>query len=327
MNATLSSMPILILYPHRSCNCRCVMCDIWKDRSADEISLGDLQRHMDDIRQLNVRWVVLSGGEPLMHSDLFRLTALIRSAGIRVTILSTGLLLEQHAKNIVENVSDLVISLDGPPAVHDQVRRVPGAFHRVAAGIAAVHRLDSQFPVSARSTIQRLNYRYVRETARAAHNLGCRSISFLAADVSSQAFNRLTPLNVLGQSKIALDRDEISELQREFSGLIADWAGTKFVVENESKLNRIVRHFSVQLGLDEPVAPRCNAPWVSAVVESDGTVRPCFFQNPIGKIGEDGSLLRVLNGSAATRFRSSLDVPNNTICKRCVCSLNLSECA
>src|SRR5947209_18752442 len=90
MNAALSSMPILILYPHRRCNCRCVMCDIWKDESRDELSLDEIARHMEDIRRLNVRWVVLSGGEPLMHSDLFRLTALIRSAGIRVTILTTG---------------------------------------------------------------------------------------------------------------------------------------------------------------------------------------------------------------------------------------------
>ena len=64
MNSTLFSLPVLVLYPHRRCNCRCVMCDIWKDRSEDEISADDLQRHMLDIRQLNVKWVVLSGGEP-----------------------------------------------------------------------------------------------------------------------------------------------------------------------------------------------------------------------------------------------------------------------
>src|SRR4051812_42085401 len=79
MNSELTTMPILILYPHKSCNCRCVMCDIWKDRSAEEISFDRLQRHIEEIRQLRVKWVVLSGGEPLMHSDLFRLTELLRS--------------------------------------------------------------------------------------------------------------------------------------------------------------------------------------------------------------------------------------------------------
>lgn len=326
MNPTLATMPVLILYPHRRCNCRCVMCDIWKDRSTDEISSDELQRHLDQIRRLNVRWIVLSGGEPLMHSDLFRLTALIRSSGIRVTILTTGLLLENHAKRIVESVDDVVISLDGPPSVHEQVRRVPGAFTRLTAGISALHYLNPAFPVSARSTIQRLNYRYVRDTAKTAHELNCRSISFLAADMASTAFNRASPLNVVGQAKLALDEEQISDLEVQFSNLLTDWSGTGFLAEDESKFQRILRHFRAHLGLVEATAPQCNAPWVSAVLESNGTVRPCFFQHPIGNTA-DGNLLEILNGPDAVRFRSGLDVSSNAICKRCVCSLNWKECA
>jgi hypothetical protein len=41
--------------------------------------------------------------------------------------------------------------------------------------------------------------------------------------------------------------------------------------------------------LKSHVAPRCNAPWVSAVVETDGAVRPCFFQQAIGNLA-DGTL-------------------------------------
>ncbi|MFL6415884.1 MAG: radical SAM protein [Bryobacteraceae bacterium] len=324
MNAELTTMPLLILYPHKSCNCRCVMCDIWKDRSAEELSFDNLQRHLEEIRQLRVKWVVLSGGEPLMHSDLFRLTQLLRSEGIRVTVLSTGLLLRQHARQIVASVDDLIVSLDGPRAIHDQVRRTPGAFDRLAEGIAAVHDLEAAFPVSARSTVQRVNYRYVRETARAAHELGCRSVSFLAADVSSQAFSRTSPLTVLGQAKLALDQVQIVELETQFSRMLEDWAGTGFLSEDEPKFDRIVQHFRAHLGLAEAVAPRCNAPWVSAVVESDGTVRPCFFQDPIGKVG-DGTLSDVLNGPDAVQFRSTLDVSSNPICRRCVCSLNWKE--
>ena len=326
MNATLDSVPILILYPHRRCNCRCVMCDIWKDRAATEITPDELERHLEDIRRLKVQWVVFSGGEPLMHSDLFRLTRLLRSSGIRVTVLTTGLLVKHHADRIVASVDDVIVSLDGPPAIHDQVRRIPGAFVRLQAGIAALHEINPGFPVSARSTVQRLNYRYVRETAKMAHDVGCRSISFLATDMTSQAFNRTPALHVIGPSKLALEEGQILELESEFAGLLSDWSGTSFLAEDESKLGRILLHFRAQLGLAQPVAPRCNAPWVSAVVESDGTVRPCFFQNPIGSLTE-GSLLEVINGPEAVRYRSGLDVSTDPVCKRCVCSLNWKECA
>jgi Fe-coproporphyrin III synthase len=327
MNATLDTMPILIFYPHRRCNCRCVMCDIWKDRSANEITRDELQGHLDDILRLNVQWVVFSGGEPLMHSDLFGLARLLRASGIRVTVLTTGLLVKDHAHRIVESVDDMVVSLDGPPAVHDQVRRIPGAFARLQAGIAALHEINPAFPVSARSTVQRLNYRYVRQTATIAHDIGCRSISFLATDMSSQAFNRTSSgLDVIGQSKLALEEAEILELESEFAGLLSDWDGTSFLAEDESKLERILLHFRAHLGLAEPVAPRCNAPWVSAVVESDGTVRPCFFQKAIGNL-KGGSLLQVINGPEAVRYRSRLDVSTDPVCRRCVCSLNWKECA
>jgi MoaA/NifB/PqqE/SkfB family radical SAM enzyme len=95
-----------------------------------------------------------------------------------------------------------------------------------------------------------------------------------------------------------------------------------FVVESPEKLRRIVDHFRAHLQLQLPVAPRCNAPWVSAVLESDGVVRPCFFHRPIGTVGQGASLLEVLNGPEAIRFRQGLDVATNAVCRRCVCSLN-----
>ena len=45
----VDSLPVLILYPHSRCNCRCVMCDIWKTESTQEISAAELERHGDDI--------------------------------------------------------------------------------------------------------------------------------------------------------------------------------------------------------------------------------------------------------------------------------------
>jgi radical SAM protein with 4Fe4S-binding SPASM domain len=70
-----------------------------------------------------------------------------------------------------------------------------------------------------------------------------------------------------------------------------------------------------------PQAPTCNAPWVSAVVEVDGSVRPCFFHRPIGNI-TSSPLEEVINGEAAQEFRQSLDIENDATCRRCVCSLN-----
>ena len=320
MNAALESLPILILHPHSRCNCRCIMCDIWKTDTARELSRVDLERHAADLEKLGVEWVVFSGGEPLMHSDLFGLCQFFRERRIRITVLSTGLLLERHAEKLAAAIDDMIVSLDGPPEIHDGIRRVSGAFERLAAGTRALHRVRPDFSVAARCTVQRRNAGHLRRTVTAARGLGLRSISFLAADLSSAAFNHPGGWTTEQQSAVSLSHEELAVLADEIEALIQEWDGKGFVLESPAKLRAIVRHFRVQLGLDEPVAPRCNAPWVSAVVESDGTVRPCFFHRPIGHIGGK-SLAEVLSGPEAIAFRAELDVATNPVCQRCVCSL------
>ena len=75
--ARIRVLPILILNVHNRCNCRCVMCDIWKRTEDVQLDAADLERHRDSIRSLGVRHVVLTGGEPLMHRDLDKLLWLL----------------------------------------------------------------------------------------------------------------------------------------------------------------------------------------------------------------------------------------------------------
>jgi MoaA/NifB/PqqE/SkfB family radical SAM enzyme len=317
MKAVLERIPILVLQPHNRCNCRCVMCDIWKLTDAQEISTAELERHLADIQRLGVEWAVFTGGEPLMHSDLFRLAGLLRTRGIRVTILSTGLLLERHAPAIVVGTDEVIVSLDGPSGIHDEIRRVPGAFERMAHGVSAVHRLALEFPVSARCTVQSRNAAHLRATVQAAREMGLRSISFLAADLSSSAFNRPAEWPAERQSEVA---PELEPLEREVDALIAEYPEDGFILESPEKLRRIVAHYRAHYRLEPHRAPRCNAPWVSAVLESNGDVRPCFFHPAIGNTAGT-TLGAVLNGPRAIAFREGLRVEENAICRKCVCSL------
>ena len=323
MNPVIESLPVVVLYPHSRCNCRCVMCDIWKETDRRDIGSAEFDRYLEAFRNLSVKWVVLSGGEPLMHSNLFPFCARLQALGIRTTILSTGLLLERDAARIVDHVDDVIVSLDGPPHLHDRIRRVPGAFALLSRGVEALHRLRAGFSVSARSTVQRENFRSLRETARAAKEIGLRSISFLAADVTSTAFNRPDGWRAERQSEIAPAANELAELDAEIEALLVEWGADPFLLDRPEKLRRIALHYRAHLGLAEPEAPRCNAPWNSAVIEADGTVRPCFFHHPIGNAGD--GLISVLNSPAALAFRAGLDVSRDPICRRCVCSLNWKE--
>ena len=60
----LWSLPVLVLMPHGGCNCRCVMCDIWRSNAAGiRLSVEQIEAQLPALDRLRVRWVVLSGGE------------------------------------------------------------------------------------------------------------------------------------------------------------------------------------------------------------------------------------------------------------------------
>jgi Fe-coproporphyrin III synthase len=322
----ITQLPILILNVHSLCNCRCVMCDIWKRETKEQIRLENLERHRLSLQRLGVRQIVLTGGEPLLHNDLAALCKFFRDQRIRITLLTTGLLLLKRASEIAILFDDIIISLDGPRGIHDGIRRVNGAFDLIHDGVAAVRRWNPSIPITCRTTVQKANHRHLRETVTAAKSWGLNSISFLAADLTSEAFNRLQIWPTEKQNQISLTLKEIIDLEVEIEQMIQDFEldiNRRFIAESPAKLRRISRRFREHLGLLSPQAPPCNAPWVSAVVEINGDVRPCFFHSSIGNMAQS-TLEDVVNGDRAREFRASLDVETNAICKRCVCSLNYS---
>jgi MoaA/NifB/PqqE/SkfB family radical SAM enzyme len=273
--------------------------------------------------------VVLSGGEALMHQNLWLLCEMLRTTNpsLQITLLSTGLLLKVFAQDVVRWCDEVIVSIDGSRAIHDAIRRVPRAFDRLAEGVAALRELQPKYPVSARCVLHRTNFRDLPNIIRAAHEIGLNRISFMAADVSSTAFNRPTPWEEPRVSEVALDATETAEFAQLVEAVITEFVDdfeSRFISENPEKLRRLPRYYSALNGLGEFPETVCNAPWVSSVVEADGSVRPCFFHPAIGSINEH-SLEDVLNSPEAIAFRKNLDVKINPICKACVCTLSLGR--
>ncbi len=302
------------------------MCDIWKaNRDKQELTADDLEPHLEDLRRLRVRWVVLSGGEALMHSNLWRLCERLKELGVRITLLSTGLLLARDAEQVVRWCDDVIVSLDGSREVHDAIRRVPRAYDKLAEGVAALREQGPAFRVTARCVVQNANYRDLPGVIAAARDLGLDQVSFLAADVSTEAFNRPRPWGEERAAEVGLTATQAEELGSIIEALVEERAPdfrSGFIAGSPERLRDLGRYFLALAGRGELPPVRCNAPWVSAVVEADGSVRPCCFHRPYGDLSQ-ASLGEILNSEAAVAFRKSLDVARDPTCRRCVCTLNL----
>ena len=323
----LRRVPVIALMPHSRCNCRCIMCDIWKaNRNGTSITDTQLSGLLGDFRNLGVEWILLTGGEPLMHPNLWTLCAALKRLPARITLLSTGLLLARHAAEIVRNCDDVIVSLDGSREVHDRIRGIANAFQQLADGVVALRAQKPQFPVSARCVMQRLNFHDLPNIVVAARDLALDRISFLAADVSSEAFNR--PGGWAGDraAEVCLDGEEAQRFAAIVEDTIARHAAefaSGFIAESPARMRDIAAYYRAANGQGDFPKVACNAPWVSTVIEADGTVRPCFFHQPLGNIRER-SITDILNAPDAIQFRRNLDLRSDPVCRRCVCTFNMN---
>jgi len=243
-----------------------------------------------------------------------------------ITLLSTGLLLKKHAAEVVQWCDEVIVSLDGSQPVHDVIRRVPNAYARLRDGIEAVRMQNTDFRVTARCVLQQMNYADLPNIIDAAHDLGLDEISFLGADVSTDAFNRPDLWDETRSDDVRLSPQQVKEFAAILETVINTYATDftdHFIAESPAKLRRIMQYYAALNGTADFPVVRCNAPWVSTVIEADGTVRPCFFQPAMGNI-HDAQLGDMLNSPEAVQFRRNLDTTTDEICRKCVCSLYLS---
>jgi MoaA/NifB/PqqE/SkfB family radical SAM enzyme len=228
-------------------------------------------------------------------------------------------LLERFADRVAGCFSRVCISLDATSEkLYEQIRGV-SALTAVSRGVARLRRVAPALPITARATLHRANFRELPRLIEKALDLRLDGISFLAADVSSRAFGRDRAPDPAG---LVLNRAEVAEFEQLVERSItayADAFASGFVAESPDRLRRLPAYYAALAG-DAPFpAVRCNAPWVSVVVEANGAVRPCFFHDPVGSVRD--APLGTIVAANLRAFRESLDITTNPVCRRCVCSL------
>jgi sulfatase maturation enzyme AslB (radical SAM superfamily) len=174
-----------------------------------------------------------------------------------------------------------------------------------------------------------MNFRHWPQLIEAARKIGLDQVSFLPADVSSHAFNREVLWSDKKQHEILISQEELPELLEIIENILSRYQKeieTGFIAESREKLLTIYRYYAAFYGLNPFPYKRCNAPWVSTVIEPDGTVRHCFFHGSPGNMRET-PLEDLLNSPEGIRFRKNLDINTDETCVKCVCYLYLSPLA
>ncbi len=145
----------MLLLVNRGCNLRCSFCDLWEGK--EDIPLDKAIRLLDEARAIGTRTVVLTGGEPLLHPDLFAIARAAKDRGMGVNITTNGTLVERHHDALVAaGVDSLSLSIDGLPETHDRLRGQVGSHGRTWRALLRV-RHEAKMGVNVYFTVTRTN--------------------------------------------------------------------------------------------------------------------------------------------------------------------------
>jgi MoaA/NifB/PqqE/SkfB family radical SAM enzyme len=312
-------LPVVVFFPTSRCNSRCVSCDWWKCSGAGDLTLKEIEGVADALGSLGTRMVLFSGGEPLLRPEVFEAAAMFRENGITLHLHTSGVLLDRTAADVARAFSRVIVSLDASNEVLYQAVRGVAALTAIERGVARLQRLAPAVPITARATLHRWNFRELPRLIDHARAMALDGISFLSADVFSSAFGREFPARI---ETLALDADEtaeFAELVEETISSHADDFTSRFVAESPEKLRRLPQYYAALRGHGSFPSVSCNAPYMSAVIEADGSVRPCFFHQTVGSVRHEPLSAIVKRNLPA--FRESLIIDSNPVCTRCVCSM------
>ena len=121
----LVSRPVLCnYYVTYRCNATCSFCDIW-EKPSPYVTVENVRENLLDLKELGVKVVDFTGGEPLLHRQLDQLLLEAKNLGLITTITTNTLLYPKYAQRLKGLVDMLHFSLDSPdPEEHDLSRGV-----------------------------------------------------------------------------------------------------------------------------------------------------------------------------------------------------------
>ena len=132
------------------CNMRCKHCGSYagKDR-VNEMSLEQMLDVADQLADMGLRRITLSGGEPLLRENWDAIAQRLIERGVRVGMISNGYFMLDNIEKF-ERLKKLkgpgcmeivAMSVDGLRETHDSFRRVPGSWDRIQDAYAALNKI------------------------------------------------------------------------------------------------------------------------------------------------------------------------------------------
>lgn len=134
-----------------NCNFRCRMCNQWKTKKTNELSLSEINRIFSIYKKFSV--VGLTGGEPFLRSDIDEICSIVKvtQPKLKKLYITTNGSFPVIVKAKVERILGLnlpltmLVSVDGPKKIHNFIRGVPSAYAHAIETLSLLASLKNEY--------------------------------------------------------------------------------------------------------------------------------------------------------------------------------------
>ncbi|MCC6034439.1 MAG: radical SAM protein [Desulfurococcaceae archaeon] len=144
-----------------TCNLDCLHCYTYRFRGLRELSLQEKLKLAKDIGENGIKYVNLTGGEPLIHSHLPQVLLMLHEYNVEKSIVTNATLVRDNIVELLYKTDTRIFAtIEGPREVHDKIRG-HGSYDLANRGIEVLRKKLSDISIVA--TVNRINYKRVHE--------------------------------------------------------------------------------------------------------------------------------------------------------------------
>ena len=279
----------------KDCNLRCIYCYAnGGEKQEHELEKEKILDIIDQAKNLGLKQIIFTGGEPLIRKDFFEVAEYARSLDVYVSVYTNGTLIDEEvAKKMFDLKIFPCVKLDSlVPEIQDELSERKGTFEMIMKGI---------------KNLKKVGYESFNiNTVICNKNLDNLPGLWIWARKNSLKpnFLRLGPKGRARDYKLAVGTLELKKL-----------------FEKLSEIDKTMFNLSW-----DPTTPfcgmGCNKLYVSCYLGSDGTIQPCTGVDVVaGNIKEER--LETLLNSEVFSVARNIDKHIKGACKECE---NLDKC-
>lgn len=198
----------------KKCNLSCLHC-ISAKGSRKELETDKALQVVEILSNLGCKEIYLTGGEPLIRKDIFKILERCKEKNIKIGLLTNGTLINnKNIKEIKSFVKEIGISLDGAsPGINDKIRG-KGTFTKIIKAISIIK--NNQIPLSLYVTINNLNIGDIENILKLTLSLGIKFIRINEISLRGRAYKNRKILSINNQKELNLRKYLITIFKKVF---------------------------------------------------------------------------------------------------------------